>query len=243
MKDQYVGDINDYFKYAILRALAADTDRPLAVCWMLTQHDGSTDGNQISYVDRHDEFRHLDPPLFDNLRALVRSGRRSVAAVEDASLVPATTYTRTVLKDRREARTAYFQELWAGLPPRALVFFDPDNGLEVRSVKKGRRGSQRYLYLDELGHTIALGHIAVVYQHFPRVERAGHVARLLADLRALAPGADAVAIYSSRVAYLIVGDADETQALGATLARLAARWDGGELTVAGCRHYSSQPCR
>ena len=35
MKEQYVGDENDYRKYALLRALAA-TGLKLGVCWMLT---------------------------------------------------------------------------------------------------------------------------------------------------------------------------------------------------------------
>jgi hypothetical protein len=37
MKDQYVGDINDFEKYAILRALQGASQLPLVVCWMLKQ--------------------------------------------------------------------------------------------------------------------------------------------------------------------------------------------------------------
>jgi hypothetical protein len=41
VKDQYVGDISDFEKYSILRALGREADLPLAVCWMLTVPDGT----------------------------------------------------------------------------------------------------------------------------------------------------------------------------------------------------------
>ena len=39
MKDQYVGDISDFFKYALLRRIQAAGGK-LVVCWMLTESDG-----------------------------------------------------------------------------------------------------------------------------------------------------------------------------------------------------------
>ena len=44
MKDQYFGDINDYRKYGILRALQSKGQGTLLVAWMLTPDDGSRDG-------------------------------------------------------------------------------------------------------------------------------------------------------------------------------------------------------
>lgn len=49
MKNQYFGDINDFRKYGILRALAGPP-LSLVVSWMLTPDDGSTDGEFISYL-------------------------------------------------------------------------------------------------------------------------------------------------------------------------------------------------
>lgn len=40
MKHQYIGDINDYRKYALLRTLSADGVNRIGVCWMLTPDDG-----------------------------------------------------------------------------------------------------------------------------------------------------------------------------------------------------------
>ncbi|HEX8408058.1 MAG TPA: hypothetical protein VF883_04300 [Thermoanaerobaculia bacterium] len=42
MKNQYFGDVNDYVKYGMLRAFAQEVS--VAVVWMMTPDDGSTDG-------------------------------------------------------------------------------------------------------------------------------------------------------------------------------------------------------
>ena len=47
MKDQYVGDVNDYVKYGFLRALSAARAGPLVVCWMLTPSDEGPDGGKV----------------------------------------------------------------------------------------------------------------------------------------------------------------------------------------------------
>ena len=52
LKDQYVGDINDYRKYALLRALSADGANRLGVCWMLTESDGGNHGSWLGYMEQ-----------------------------------------------------------------------------------------------------------------------------------------------------------------------------------------------
>ena len=44
MKDQYFGDVNDYLKYGLLRALQSQGDLKLLVAWMLTPNDARSDG-------------------------------------------------------------------------------------------------------------------------------------------------------------------------------------------------------
>lgn len=67
MKHQYVGDINDYRKYVLLRALSAGGANRIGECWMLTPDDGGTDGNKLGFLQQPDRFRHFDPELFDIL--------------------------------------------------------------------------------------------------------------------------------------------------------------------------------
>jgi hypothetical protein len=47
VKNQYFGDISDYRKYDLLRALAVVGGLKIGVAWMLTPEDGRTDGGRI----------------------------------------------------------------------------------------------------------------------------------------------------------------------------------------------------
>jgi hypothetical protein len=50
-----------------------------------------------------------------------------------------------------------------------LVFFDPDNGIEVSSVPYKRSNSVKYLYLKEITKFWDAGKSIVIYQHKSRV--------------------------------------------------------------------------
>ena len=43
MKNQYFGDVNDYRKYGLLRALQGEGSLSTLVAWMLTPDDGSNE--------------------------------------------------------------------------------------------------------------------------------------------------------------------------------------------------------
>jgi hypothetical protein len=59
MKNQYVGDINDYRKYGLMRALSGYGEITTAVCWMLTPGDGRADGSFMIYLDMRVKWRDL----------------------------------------------------------------------------------------------------------------------------------------------------------------------------------------
>src|SRR4051812_35214685 len=111
MKNQYFGDVNDYLKYSLLRAVASHLPGRLVVCWMLTPDDGRSDGNLTRYLTQPDRFRDIDPPLFDQLRVAIEKGRRDVKIVECEGLIGNASYLSSVLEDSRESRTAYFRDL------------------------------------------------------------------------------------------------------------------------------------
>jgi hypothetical protein len=82
MKNQYVGDINDYRKYGLIRALSASGKLSTAVCWMLTGDDGRRDGEKTAYLGQPGKYRDHDPDLFDRLREQVQAGSaRNVGAI------------------------------------------------------------------------------------------------------------------------------------------------------------------
>lgn len=201
MKNQYVGDQNDFAKYLLLR-LCAQVFKEILVAWMLTQDDGRGDGAKIGYLDLPD-WRESDPTLFDGLAELVASGKRTLAAVEDSELLPRATFFSGPLPLDETARPAYFEPIAAAAGPESLVFFDPDNGLEVASTPKKKRGAEKYVYLDELGLFAEADASLLIYQHFPRVQRGPYIEASLARLSAiLGPGYATFAARTSHVGFL-----------------------------------------
>lgn len=224
MKDQYVGDINDYLKYSLLRALDEETAGPQLVCWMLTADDGGADGGKISYLKDPARYRAIDADLFDSLGRIVASGARTTTAVETGGTLSSTTFFRTRLEDGASQRSMFFSDLWSQAQGHQIVFFDPDNGLSVDSVPVGRAGSRRYLYCSELAPLMDLDAAAVIYQHFPRVPRSQYVAAQLDRLANALPGFQTIAIHSSHVAFLAVAPPHHLEAIRAGFRLARRRW-------------------
>jgi hypothetical protein len=193
MKDQYVGDYNDFVKYALLRAILAQ-ELPLLVCWMLTPDDGSSEGGKLAYLEKASTFRDLDPDAFDAMAELVAAASRSVAKIEVSGLLNGARHFSRPLEDHPSSRSVFFRELWRR--PPSVTFFDPDNGFEVPSKPLGLRDSSKYIYWTEVEETFRLGHSVIVFQHFAREERTVHLRRLLDGLRETT-GADAFALRSA----------------------------------------------
>jgi hypothetical protein len=230
VKDQYAGDVNDYLKYALLRALAGAHPGTLQVCWMLTASDGRADGGRLAYLDDPEGFADLDPQVFQALCAMVRSGRRTVAAVQDAGVLGGASFHAGLLGDGPAARERYFAELWGALGGEDLVFFDPDNGLQVASVAHGRRNSCKYLFWEELKHALGQRRSACVYQHFPRVQRAAYIDARLQALHERFPGHAAFAVSSSWVAHLVCARPARARGLHRAAGELVTR-SAGHLTI------------
>jgi len=201
MKNQYVGDQNDFAKYLLLR-LCARVFEEILVAWMLTEDDGLGDGAKIGYLDLPD-WRESDPALLDGLADLVASGRRTLAAVEGSQLLPGAAFFSEPLPLGAAARAAYFEPIAAAAGSASLVFFDPDNGLEIASTPKEKRGAEKYVYLDELRAFADAGASLLIYQHFPRVQRQPYVESSLARLRGvLGPRYETFAARTSQVGFL-----------------------------------------
>ena len=81
MKNQYVGDIGDYGKYALLRAFANEGIK-VGVNWYLTEDDGSNDGKFTEYL-RSDELRWRAPEVFDALKEIAFNTDKSVVDIEN----------------------------------------------------------------------------------------------------------------------------------------------------------------
>lgn len=225
MKDQYVGDINDYRKYALLRALSADGTNRIGVCWMLTPSDGGVDGGKLAYLQQQERHRDVDPELFDILaHAASAPDRRRLATIEGSGAIPGALYHNDLLPDEVAGRHAFMGRCAYEFRDVDLIFFDPDNGLEVSSLSKGRKNSSKYLYLDEVAAFYASGKSLLIYQHFPRVERAAFLGRCAERLGTVASGASLWAFTTAHVVFLLVLHPASPARLHSAVDAACSRW-------------------
>ena len=184
MQDRYFGDVGDYAKYALLRAIGRQL-KPLSklgVIWYFfpdESHNG--DGRHVTYL-MSDGYRSLDPELHDTIAALLKVGRRRVAEVSASAILPPSTIYFQVptigiatVKGRSErlaARTHWFQHALAATRGADVVFLDPDNGVEVASVPKYAPKAGKYVYWDEIEELWQEGRSLVVYHHLNRTAKA-----------------------------------------------------------------------
>jgi hypothetical protein len=225
MKNQYFGDINDYFKYGLLRGLSGEDRTRIAVCWMRTPDDGRRDGGRIQYLERPDRWRRFDPELYDRLRRLVCVRRvRDVWALEDTDLLETAQFYGEVLPDDARARGQYFQGLLKAVSGSDLVFLDPDNGIEVPSTPYGRKGSSKYLYWREIETAFGRGHSLLIYQHVPR-RPVAKFTRTISDELAERTGAMEIYVFRTpRVVFLLVPQKRHRDRLARACGRVLDRW-------------------
>jgi hypothetical protein len=225
MKNQYFGDINDYRKYGLLRCLAEGLGVSIGVCWMLTEDDDGTDGSLRAYLQDEARWQRYDPVLYRRLLKLRDPGvRRSVASARRWGLIPWAGYYSRFLNDDAEQRAAYFARASALLAGCPLLFFDPDNGLEVKSVRLGRRGSCKYLYWDEVESAFATGHSLLIYQHFPREERDPFIARKAQELSQRLQGSLVHVYRTQRVVFLLALHPEHARGIATANRLVESRW-------------------
>jgi len=187
MKNQFVGDINDYYKYGLLRMLAGFGEKKLGVCWMLTP-------DRTEYLDDPRKWRKFDPELFDKLRRIVRA--RSVRRIEKAGILCRARFYREPFKAGSRHRGKYFDEMLGKFAATYLVFFDPDVGL-APSAGKYRN---KWLQVNELGRAFEEGHSVLVIQ-FPRREKADWIGRQVKRIWKATQAAKIYTFHTPRVAF------------------------------------------
>lgn len=208
MQDRYAGDIGDYVKLALLRAIAPG--RRLGIAWYLyPDEEHNTDGRHTNYLSDPDRWRTLDPGLFDGL-CEVLAEERSVARLIGAGFVKATHSTEVMkfgdapASQRDGLRARWFDRALALLNECDVVFADPDNGLTDDSPE--RRRQKRFAKSMPLSEAVRLAdrRMAVIYHHNTRFA-GGHDAEIEHWRAQL--GSDTIAIranaYSCRTFFVL----------------------------------------
>jgi hypothetical protein len=204
MKNQYFGDINDYRKYGLLRVISHVSGLRMLVAWMLTPDDGSSDGKFVSYLTQPEKWSFHDSPLFNGLRELLLGGQeRSVGLMENADLLPRAEYYSAHVPDDVLSRSSWFSSLVQMAQGTDFIFFDPDNGLEVRSTPYGNKNSSKFLYWHEVDALWSAKKSLLIYQHFIRERRIAFIQRMLEALKGRTPASLVEAFVTPHVVFLL----------------------------------------
>jgi hypothetical protein len=178
MQNRYAGDVGDFGKIALLRALAG-CDLTLGVNWYLNpDEENNSDGKFVKY----DRLRSIDPILFKFLTELAGCDNRGVTALQEGTLLPRRSlfYSQPLPRrqlgtlQRAEERKSWFACACETLRIADLVFCDPDNGIATSHITEGSAIASKYVLTAEIEAHLDAGQSVVVYQHQTR--RKGGVA-------------------------------------------------------------------
>ncbi len=172
MQNRYAGDIGDFGKIGLLRALRA-SGLTIGVNWYLVPNEThNDDGRYVQYL-KDDSFRQCDEELWIKLNQVV-SGQRNVSMIQDAQLLDAVFYSDILdFSGKAKAERTAGRKMWharalASLSGIDIVFVDPDNGLLVPSAA-GTRKENKYVTPEEIADYYRQGSSVVYYQHKARV--------------------------------------------------------------------------
>lgn len=204
MKNQYFGDINDYRKYGLLRAIKSATGLRILIAWMLTPDDGSTDGKLTTYLENSSKWAHHDPALFQKLKELLSSDQqRQVRLIESSKLLENAGYFSQSVPDTAIERSLWFTSLKEESKFYDFLFLDPDNGLEITSKPYGSKNSSKFLYWREVESIWLSGKSLLIYQHFIRENRLKFIQRLLERLKSATPKSFVEAFSTPHVVFIM----------------------------------------
>ena len=153
MKNQYFGDIKDYRKFGILRVLEKAGIK-IGVCWMLTPSDGSGHGGCVCYKNG------ADSELHEFLQGCIHANKRNIKELENSEMLRHARYFSDCLPvfvgGERRDYFDYAREEFKGMD---LVFFDPDTGIEPKSLEP-----ESHIEKSEIKKTWDAGFSILIFQ-------------------------------------------------------------------------------
>jgi hypothetical protein len=200
VQDRYAADVGDFLKLGLLRYLTSThgylPSLRLGVVWYrVIDEVHNADGKHVAYLSHSSlvgrSLRRLDAGLYDRLAGVIDSGTRSVAALEEAGVLPEESASfnealtlghlpPTARVQRVAARKEWLARALVATDRCDLVFVDPDNGVRRsdHGVPSHRNKTEKHAYFDELREFSARGQSLVAYHHADRsttVDRQAHL--------------------------------------------------------------------
>jgi hypothetical protein len=179
MRDKFVGDVGDFGKYGLLRALCGD-DLRLGVVWYFVRD------RTLDYLNDENRFESCDPQLFAVLKGVVNNCQRKIASIEASRLFPnrAVFFPEEVPK-QLEKRNEWLDHALKKTRDCDLVFLDPDNGLAGVPLGEGSISAE-HAYYEELEPFVRRGQSLIAWHQPGFLQEA--VPLRLAEVRSRFPG-------------------------------------------------------
>lgn len=180
MQNVYVGDIGDFGKYGLLRALADGSLRLGVVWYLFADEKGKGDGRFIGYLcnpkPKYKKLRECDSELHRELhKIVVEENDRRVARIQESRILPNTLYYEQSLSyasgdsrsSREVARRSWLKGALEATREAGIVFVDPDNGISERPIQFRKEGPKR-VFMEDLSQFYGRGQSLVIYHHLGR---------------------------------------------------------------------------
>ena len=230
MKNQYFGDINDYRKYGLIRLLADGGRIKTGVCWMLTLDDTRADGKFTEYLSEPNKYKKFDPDLYGFLGKCIDLNARNVLEAANSYKFPSTVFFNPILEDDAVKREQYFSNMYKLFQGVDLIFFDPDNGLEIKSKSLGQKDSSKYLYWSEVVECYKTGQSILIYQHFIREDRNKFISRILENIHTKTGSRNTIYFRTSNVVFFLICQDKHSQYFSNKSKTISNKW-GGQIQV------------
>ena len=219
MQDRFVGDVGDFGKYGLLRALTkglegCDSGLPtglgdnkrelsLGVIWYYVATEGQLPrkGTAFNYLNQttrlHAQIRECDRNLFDVLSALIAEGNRHVSAVAQSNALPVGVVYVQEPVNGVLPRPQWFLQAAESVNKCELVFIDPDKGLVFDEGNLDRVSDEHATY-QEVTQLWKQGHSLIIYQDASRREVLTFAREQSCLLKKLLPGSDPIPLVYHR---------------------------------------------
>lgn len=171
MQDRYAGDIGDFGKIGLLKALQAQ-GLSIGVNWYLVEPmdtERKADGTYKQEDGKYlipEKLQVCDTLLAEKLTKIAKSDHRSIRSLEQGNFIlNARYYSEPVSVAGREEWHKKALDLLNDLD---IVFVDPDNGMLVKSVGKKSVKSVKYTFYEEVRDYVRRGQSVLIYNHRSR---------------------------------------------------------------------------
>ena len=172
MKNQYFGDIHDFYKYVMLKWFMKNSEEKLLIAWYLTKDDEiKKDGNKREYLKKFSEFEKnniLDicneiKDLFEFLKE--NHNKKNIGLIEEHRHLIAKKMDFFNKNLDCKNRSDWFESLKKKAKETDIIFLDPDNGIKFNNKK-----SNKHVMLSEIKELWKMDKSLIVYQHFLMVD-------------------------------------------------------------------------